>query len=360
MKAYFAFFSVCALLTASSACSFLPHKHKWNNYIVKYPNCTEKGLIERLCEECGEKEYEDVMPNGHNFQNGACLICGAFGYLENQIIPEKMPDSANNTAAWSLEKIYQTAQKIGNTDDYVNFIRSLSFGQLDTIYFDNLGLLHLTATVTTSNNAQVEIPLLLSVSKVSPISTIGNKFGYISSIQIVNDQLTITYSDGLQVSAGRLLNSAVTITKFGINPNNDFIIYYSDNTIAFAGKVPEGKIADTQTTFIYRQVNNGYAIVDVFNINNDSVLSVPVSHKGKAVSIEANAFKKLKDQQVAVIIPESVTAIDPLAFKGLNFSTALYFEGDRSNYMHIIPLTSARLYFKGEWSYSNGLPTPNP
>ncbi len=351
---------LCAISLISSSCAFLnQHTHSWANYIVKNPTCTEKGLIEKLCEECGKKQYEDLMPNGHNFQNGYCSICGQIGYSENQIEPIPMPENSNNTAAWTLEKIYQFAQKVGVIENYSTFINALSYGFLDTIYIDNLGLLHLSANYTNPSNNEVTLPLASIIGKVSPTNAKGNKFDYINKVQILNEQLTITYTDGLQATVGKLTNDAVTITKFGINPNNELVVYYSNNTIAFAGKIPEGKASEIQAAFVYRQDGNGYAIHQAIK-TDDNILTVPVSHQGKAITtIDANAFELLQGETISIVIPKNITTVDKAAFKGLTPKTTLFFEGDYLNYTEAIYLTNATVYCKGMWSYVNGAPTPN-
>ncbi len=353
---------LCGAFLAAPACSiFNNHTHSWNNYIVKIPTCTENGLLEKLCEECGEKEYEDLMSSGHNYQNGACTICGQFGYSDNQIEPIPMPEGSNNSAAWSLEKIYQTAQTFGVADSYDVFINKLAYGTLDSVYLDNLGLLHVSANYTNTSNKEVSLPLITAIGKVSPTNAKESKFGYISKVSFYNGQLTLTYADGVQATLGKLTNDLVTITKFGINPDNELVVYYSNNTIAFAGKVPDGKSSDIQAAFVYRQEGNGYAIYQVIN-TEDSIISIPISHQGKPVTaIDQNAFKLLTGNNLSIIIPETVTNIDTYAFNGLSANNAtIYFEGSASNYTNLyFTNPMPKRYFKGEWSYVNGVPTPN-
>ena len=350
---------LCAISLIAPSCAFLnQHTHSWTNYIVKNPTCTEKGLIEKLCEECGEKQYEDLMPNGHDFQNGYCNNCGQVGYSESQVEPIPMPENSNNTAAWTLEKVYQFAKNVGVSDSYSTFISTLSYGSLDNIYIDNLGLLHLSVNYTSLSNSNVTLPLTSVIGKVSPTNAKETKFGYISKVQVLNDQLTITYTDGLQTTAGKLTNDTVTITKFGINPENELVLYYSNNTIAFAGKISEGKASDIQAAFVYRQDGNGYAIHQIIDLN-ESVITIPISHQGKPITtIDSDACILLINKAVSIVIPESITNIHRNAFIGLTPTTTLYFEGSLSTYTDSFP-TNACTYFKGSWSYVNGVPTPN-
>ncbi len=351
---------LCAIFLIAPSCTpSKKHTHNWSNYIVKAPTCTEKGLIEKLCEECGEKQYEDLMPNGHNSLNGICTICGKTSSPQNQIEPIPMPNDANNTAAWTLEKVYQLAQTMGVSEDYFTFVDDLECGTLDNIYLDNLGLLHLSANFISLSDQAVSLPLTSAISKVSPTNENSNKLGYISKVQILNEQLTITYADGLFVTAGKLTNDTVTITKFGVNPDNELVLYYSNNTIAFAGKISEGKASNVQANFVYRQEGNGYAIHRIIN-TNDSVITIPVSHQGKLITmIDNDACVLLTNKTVSIVIPENVINIKSTAFRNLPMSAKLYFEGSQSNYSNTSFYTNARKYFKGSWSYVNGIPTPN-
>ena len=248
---------------------------------------------------------------------------------------------------------------MGMNDSYDSFISALTYITLDSIYLDNLGLLHLSANYTTNSNGEMNLPLTSPIGKVSPTNTKGNKFGIINKIQFLNDQLTLTYADGLQATAGQLTGDGVTITKFGINPNNELVLYYSNNTIAFAGKVSEGKASDIQAAFVYRQDENGYAIHQIID-SNESVITIPVSHQGKPITtIDSQACTLLINKTVSIVIPESITTIRADAFKGLTLSTTLYFEGSQAAYSNVLFSTAARKYFKGEWSYVNGVPTPN-
>ena len=91
--------SVFALLAAVllSACG--DHKHKFSNWQIKAEaNCTEAGLRERVCADCGEVESEVVPALGHNWhvdnvtkqptclepglETTHCLRCGE---VENEV-----------------------------------------------------------------------------------------------------------------------------------------------------------------------------------------------------------------------------------------------------------------------------------
>ena len=361
LKSLFALFISCSLLATATSCSFLKpkHTHEWSNFLVIAPTCTQKGLLEKLCEDCGEKVYEDITPSGHNYLNGACTVCGSAGYTESQVEPIPMPSNANNTAAFSLQKIYEVKQSILYEDNFSfnDFINSLSNGSLSNIYVDDLGLFHVTSTFTNPDQTGLELPIVWSVGRVSPTNPKASKFGNISIVKMTNNHLTIIYSDGAQSILGQLTGNGVTITHFGLNPDNELVVYYSDNTIAFAGKVPTGQASTTQANFVYCKVANGYEITSTLNYNNTKVFKIPVSHQGKPiVSIANNAFREVSGIATAIVIPSSVTNISIRAFSDLTTSTVLYFEGERPISCNLAGLTA---YYVGEWSYVNGIPTPN-
>ena len=361
LKSFFALFFTCSLLATATSCSFLKqkHTHEWSNFVVIAPTCTQKGLLEKLCEECGEKEYDEIKPSGHNYQNGSCSVCGSAGYAETEVEPIPMPDNANNTAAFSLEDLYEVKQNIIYEEDlsFHTFISTLSNGSLSNIYVDNLGLFHVTSLFKNNQQSDLELPIVWSVGKVSPTNPKASKFGNVSIVKMTNNRLTIIYSDGVQSVLGQLTGNGVTITHFGLNPDNELVVYYSDNTIAFAGKISTGQASATQANFVYRRIENGYEVVDTLNYNNTKVFKIPVSHQGKPiVSIANNAFQQIANIATAIVIPNTVTNISMRAFNNLTKTTTLYFECERPVSCNLAGLSA---YFVGEWSYVNGIPTPN-
>ena len=353
---------ISTVFTVASCSVFKKHTHEWQNYVVKNPTCTENGLLEKLCSDCGEKEYEDIMAKGHNIINGVCTVCGQEGTSDYEITPIAMPEGANNSAAWSMEKIHQTAQDMGYKKDYGTFLSQLSYGHLQSVYIDALGLFHTTAIVDSNNGNNLEFPLILTIGKVSPVNPKETKLGNIYTVKVQDSQLVFTYSDGIMIPAGKLQGSGVTITSFGINTENELVVYYSDNTIAFAGKIPEGKVAENQANFVYQRVESGYMIHNVLN-SDEKVIEIPVSHQGvPVVGICKNAFKYVTDSVQSIVIPETVTSFENDCFNHLPLDVKIFFEAARNNSLLInsgLLYTGIPVYFKGDWSYVNGVPTPN-
>lgn len=340
-------FSIC-IIFCLSACGKPKCDHSYQNYIVKNPTCTEKGLLEKLCEVCGYKKYEDIAATGHNFINGKCTVCTQKGSSGRDIIPEPMPENVNNSAMWSMQEIYETSKKFGFEGTYEKFLFSLT-GPVQDFYVDTLGFLHFT--VIEDN----ELSLCFPYSKVSPENTKESQLASVYRLEINGENLLITYSDGVQIPAGKISMYASThITGFGLNKNNEVVIYYSDNTIAFAGTILEGTPPENQSGFVYQQTVRGYNIVNVYS--DEEIIKIPVSHKGKAiVSIASNTFHNVVGTVKSIIIPESVN-FNSSSFSHLPSSTSLYFEKEEIN---TLPTTNAKIYTKNQWSYVNGIPTPN-
>lgn len=353
--------SILCIATMFSATSCLnklkKHSHEWTTYLIKTPTCTQKGLLEKLCEECGEKVYEDIESVAHTFQNGVCTVCGTSASSNTTLTHIPLSLNENNEASLSLPQIYNVACSLNlyKGDSYTDFLYELSNGLLDQIYIDNLGLLHFTVSAKDLNENYLELPISYIIGKVSPKNPETSKFGHLHSLSMENNELVLTYNDGLRVVAGFLDHpTKLHITAFGMNENNEFVIYYSDNTIAFAGTILLGSAPTNQSKFTYQLYQNGYAIFNV--IDNTKVIILPPSHRGKPiVYIAEHAFENCSAE--SIVIPETITAIHSNAFSGMMFPTTVYFEGSRNAYPNFA--NAENFYFKGEWSYINGVPTPN-
>ena len=342
--------ALCVVFSVSS-CGKPSCDHNYDNYIVKTPTCTEKGLLEKLCKVCGQKTYEDITATGHSFINGKCTVCGEHGSSGTDILPVPMPSNANNSAMWSMQKIRNTSEKFGFSGSYTDFLNYLSNGYIQDVYVTTLGFIHLDC-VNKANGANV--PLFFPYSKVSPENTEESKLTDVYRLEMDGKELLITYSDGLQVPAGKLsTEESVYVTGFGLNVKNEVVIYYSDNTIAFAGTVAKGNPPENQSGFVYREISTGYNIINVYT--EDEIIKIPVSHRGKTIQyIENYTFKNVAETVKSIVIPETV-AFDDFSFDFLTSETNIYFEGTPSN----LPNCNANLYPKGTWSYKNDVPTPN-
>ena len=84
---------------------------------------------------------------------------------------------------------------------------------------------------------EFDTPLIYSITRVSPENK-NKSIGTIIRADVVDGELYLTYNNGNEVFAGCLSGkNIVTIVGFGINYENELIIYYSNDTLAFGGKL---------------------------------------------------------------------------------------------------------------------------
>lgn len=213
------------------------HRHEYEDYLAKAPTCTEIGLIKKLCIECGKFEYTEIAMSEHNYVNDICTQCGRHRSDRDALVPTAMPNNANNNGMWSFSTIHAKACSTMKTDvNYSLFISSLSGASLKNASVDSFGMLHVTVTYPLDNGSLFELPVMLTVDKVSP-SSAGAPIGVLRRADIENNELFLTYTTGAKLYAGKILgNGEMIISGFGMNYNKELVIYYSNNTIAYAGK----------------------------------------------------------------------------------------------------------------------------
>ncbi len=378
-----AFVSTILPLSSCDKLSGKEHKHVWSNYIAKQPTCTQNGIMEKLC-ECGEKVYEDIISAGHNFINGVCSVCGQEGETEDPLKPVPLPTDSDNSAKWSMQDVFDIACQLGvyeYQEDYPLFLDQLSFGNMESFYIDALSLLHLEVSwerKQTLGGGNFEVPLALAIKRVSPSNPKESTLSNIYRLQVLNSELILTYSDGVQLNAGKFLSDNpedVLIDGFGLNKNDEFIVYYTNDTISFAGKITTDSTAKNQASFVYQQTETGYNIVDVVD-NKATTLNIPLTHKGKPIeAIADNAFRNMPNLQKVfiggnvtalnldtfkycpaleyIVIPESVTSI-----YGFHISSVeIFIEAPSTNFPYLTIWEN--VYFAGEWTYLNGEPVLN-
>lgn len=96
--------AVCAVLALSTvACvrkkeeGFCSHNYRTN--VVREATCTEKGVVERICEKCEDKIVEYTEMTVHTYENDVCTVCGA----EKTQEPETSVDGGENESVNSSE-----------------------------------------------------------------------------------------------------------------------------------------------------------------------------------------------------------------------------------------------------------------
>ena len=228
------------LLASCGLVSRLTHDHEWQYRVAKAPTCTEMGLMEALCLECGEKTYNDIEKTEHAYVNGICRDCGAQGSNQKTLERIAVPSGTDTEKAWSLYKIYETVKTIdGNyRGSYTAFSSSFSGVYLKEAYLDSVGLFHSTISVPFSGGKRLQTPLALSIERIS-VPNPKASLGTLLRADVVQNELIFTYTDGTMRSAGSFsgIGLAEKIVGFGISENADLLVFYSDDTVAFAGTI---------------------------------------------------------------------------------------------------------------------------
>ena len=224
-------------MTSCNAISNLFHDHAWEIFLAKEPTCTEIGLLRKVCLECGEVEYTEINMSNHKFENDVCVYCG--GHKDELSKIQKVPllYGSGTDGMWSMNKIYELACEVALKGSYDYFINSLSKGSLKNARIDTDGILSLTAMYLSSSGNTKEVPVAVPYKAVSSINS-GASQGTLWSIYVQNKTLILTYVNGKEIVAGTFDSSNSSyIIGFGINSVKELVIYYSDNTIGFGGKI---------------------------------------------------------------------------------------------------------------------------
>ncbi len=325
------------------------HDYKW--YLATEPTCTKNGLMEGLCESCGEKTYQDVEAKGHSYKNDVCDICGQAKnkeYLNNENV------------GWTLRKMYERYTSLSfDGTTYEEFQDSFIGGNAE-LSVSALGNLHVLLNGEYSTT-------LLNVRE--DFSVTGGESGQIRSVYLENGNFCVTLTDGTTTKYGLvkdLFNFEVPhpITRIALNKKNELAIIYDDNEIVKVGVVPTQKTETDESTLLYYKDKSSsfYTIQGAMDINVENLV-IPTSHRGIAVtSIDSSSFSNCS-QLKTVVIPQTVTHVDPYCFpKGATLFVEGYTEcpaGWNASWNRADKDTTLTVYWANEWTMVNGVPTPN-
>ena len=92
IRRFIAVAALCCVLPVAAACTGSRHEHSFLSYMVTEPSCTESGMIEQTCPECGKKVYSAVEALGHNYVDGICTRCGR----SDGSVPEEPEDPSEH------------------------------------------------------------------------------------------------------------------------------------------------------------------------------------------------------------------------------------------------------------------------
>ncbi len=379
------FFSAvfCAISFASCGTD---HTHTWTSYLAKQPTCTEKGILERVCDECSKQSFEEIAPSGHNFgQDDVCKTCGADKTTEdaNNLITLTNPD-----IGYSLESIYDVCvDSFGYKNSFGNFLDYLGNGYVQGMYEDTLKLVHFDIIrQATSQKAETEFSFALDIDREAVTAPKPELLKTIYRVGLSGDKLTVLYTDGTELNAGKVLadedEDETLIVSVFLNKTNQAAVVYDDGTALFVGKISDGVIPENHSNFVYRECEGGYEIIGAVNQNAKS-LEIPLTFHGKpVVGIVKNSFSEMEylksvtiggniryindyafercESLSYIVIPETVEKLGYFVFFAYANTNApvVYFEGAQSDYdLHTYYKTNnVKAYFKGEWDYVNGIP----
>ena len=382
---------LCALFGAvffafSFAACGEKHEHTWTSYIAKQPTCTEKGILERVCEECSKQSFEEIAPSGHNFgQDGICEICGAGKTAEDAGNHIELTDP---DIGYSLKDIYDICMdSFGYKNSFETFLEYIGKGYVQGMYEDTLKLVHFDIFQNgTGKEKQTEFSLALEIDRESVTAPKPELLKTIFRVYLSGGELTVLYTDGTNLNAGNALsneyeNEPLIVSVF-LNKTNQVAVVYEDGTALFVGKISDGVIPENHSNFVYRECEGGYEILGAVNSNVKS-LDIPLTFHGKpVVKIAKSAFESMKNLKSVtiggniryiddyafddctslsyIVIPKTVEKLGYFVFFAYVNTVApvVYFEGAQSDYdLHIYYKTgNVTAYFKGEWDYVNGIP----
>lgn len=358
-------------------------EHSWENYIAIQPTCAEAGLLERLCTVCGEKEYEDLAKTEHSFnEENICEICGEKNEAEITL-PE------NTSYGWDMEAVYDTYLHYGGTENYSDFLTTLSQGYVESIYVDFFSNLHFSLVWD-----KKEAPMFINLKKsdIPGIKSPTSKQIYrISVKQMMSfaeeksyNVLSVMYTDGVTAVVGALdeAQQEKQIRSIAIDKENRFVVCYEDNTAMSIGVISAQSPPENKATLVYEQTAGGYRILGAVNPEATEI-DIPLSHRGLGIThIADNAFANMTTLR-SVTIGKAVTHVGSSAFENCKLPYVVIpatvkeigercFYTTYSEFIIFVDMEETgngcewgpnwrnqktRVYYKGEWEYDqNGVP----
>jgi hypothetical protein len=368
------------------------HEHSWGSfYIAEQPTCSKEGKIEKICSVCGEKAYDTLNKLEHNYVGGVCTVCGDKDKEES--VPE------GTTVGIDVKYIYNKFNSFGNSVTETRFIEYLSKYSLEDLHTDLLG----TLCFDVINNDK-SFPLCLTGALIdfegefdrSNLLTVTKiVMRYEDVMSKAETIMSVVYSDGTIKDVGAMdfssleletdLTPSVKVSSLGVNKQNELIIFYNNQTARLAGKINKGSVIGSNLSVMFSKNSGNYVVTGVYD-NNATEIIIPSTHRGQEIRlIQSDSFycnSKIKSVVIndgintvgdyafgncsnlkSVVIPSSVTNIGVRAFYNTNGGLKIFCEvaskpsgwaqscfGEDENY---------EIYYKGEWAYVEGVPTPN-
>lgn len=359
------------------------HVHKFLNYIAKEPTCTEAGILEQVCEECGEKAYSDLEAMGHRWVDGVCSRCGKTENGASEGGEEETPpdDSPEDPPVVSpeprftfIQDIYEQACSMGYFLSKEEFLLNVNNTVFTQVYINGKGRLKLSADGGISadvGEVRVDIPM-----------DVEAELGIVLQIEISDGCLTVSDTMGKAMEFGVIDGLAETdssdcVAGFAINLQNELLILYQSEKIKKVGTLAYDLQNVDEDLLLYLWRDGAYAAYGPFDRTATSVTVAP-THLGFPVNsvapsafvgcfdlvsvnlsegietIGAHAFEKCRSLE-SVILPVSLRQIYCTAFFGCDAMKSIFYCGTEEQWMEVNvgaalnqPVFDATVYYYSE------------
>ncbi|MBQ3115603.1 MAG: leucine-rich repeat domain-containing protein [Clostridia bacterium] len=329
----------CGVEATEDADSFGPHKFVWA--VQDKPTCTQSGILFGLCEFCPATTTRIVEKLPHNFVGGECTSCGGFekivdveenvdvGYSIDKItnlLKKFIPDIENNNDALSILSSTDIYSLYANGNDlYVEFGDENWPSFYADDFFNSISTITSSAKHYSVNLGALKSDFVLEGGFTKTILTIN--------VKKFDDEykLEIILSDGTKKDVGYFFtenctaNDDTIIKAVAVNKQNEFLVFFNNNTAIKCGTLSENKLFTDNSLLIYEKLpnQNAYAVCGVYDKTLTEIV-IPATHKGLPVtSISRLAF--YNTSITSVVIGENVQTIEECAFSQCKKLQSVYF-----------------------------------
>ncbi len=381
-----------AALIALCGCTTEPqHVHDFLNYTIVEPSCEGRGVIEQTCAECGQKNYIETEPLGHNWQNGVCLRCGISQNGDSEIeTPDEEPDTETIDVAlfYSIDEIYERSVALGHAYTLAQFLSNLDNTTFTDLYINGIGRLKAKADGISADVGEVRVDLPIEAeAELRTILHVLVGDGELFISDTTGTTLSFGQIDGLQTQVGQN-----TIQGFAINLQNELLLLYRDGSIIKAGTIGTESADVTNELMLYYIRRDGNCSVFSPLDRTASQMTVAPTHLGRSVIaiagaafygcrnlrsialpegiqyVYAQAFENCTAME-SIVMPASLQEIGMSAFSGCDALEKIFYCGNSAQWNSVSCVEDdidSKVFFYSEtqpteignfWHYVDGVPT---
>ncbi len=277
------------------------HTHTYKYYTVKEATCAEKGVLEVLCEACGEKHYEDIERKAHILVDGKCTVCG-----EDEADETILSDEGSK-AFYTLDDIYAEIINGRQQVSKEEFLEIAAHIRISKLYVNKVGAFHATFNGQTSINFG-------KVNKEFVLSTTLSETVY--QVDIAEGILSATCANGTHEEIGAvkgLASGENPIVGITLNRQNQLIVLFENDSVRSLGQIAETAPEMDKSALIYNKTSTGYEVFAPVDKNIQTVEILPTHGGSPITAIDVNAFAGCTKLQ-SVVIEEGIGKIFVGAF----------------------------------------------